>query len=226
MATVAQLIKRAMRPWLSSGESPTTDEYSDALETLNGMLASWSAGQGIYAPSQQTKSLSSGTSSLTVGASGDLTSTRPKRIDSAYLRDTNNNDYQLNIESITDYSRLLYKATNGLPEVVYVRKGHPNWTLYFDYSTDQEYTLILELMQPLSVYAATTETVSLPTEYEDAIVYNLAVRLSPEHTNLSPIVIGLADETLQTLENINMHPVPKTSTDRIRGGGRSNIFIG
>jgi len=71
----------------------------------------------------------------------------------------------------------------------------------------------------------------MPNGYEDAVAYNLAVRLSPEFPSipLNPVVVKMATDTLATIKRINRVPMIQTTQifKLITGQGtRSNIFSG
>lgn len=232
MATVADIIKRALRSIkaIDPQETPTTQTYADSLETLNGMLKLWSASsQAIYAPNLVSWPVPAATTSFTIGSAGDIDTTRPKSILSGYLRDSGGNDYPLRVKAIEKYANIVLKSVNGLPENLYLRKGYPLWTVYFEVATDVAYTVYLELLQPLTTYTAVTDTFSAPGEYEDTVVYNLAVRLQPEYpvTDAFQLVAGLAKEAYSDVRNINLHPVPSSKAD-VPGGRTSttNIYEG
>ena len=226
MATVADVIKRAMRSLvvLPSGATPTAQEYTDHIETLNGMLNLWSTELMAFAPAQVSGSVAADTASVTVGSGSDIDTTRPVKIVSAYLRDSNSIDYPLDIRSINEYEDVALKTVGSLPEIMYIRKGNSEWTLYFDTKTDTSYTLILEVIQPLATYSASTDTITAPAEYMDALVYNLALRIAPEYgvKNIQ-LVAGLAQNSLAKIKTLNVHPIPVIKTC---ASGRSNIYAG
>lgn len=228
MTTVADIIKRAMRKIhaIDSGETPTANEYTDGLEELNSMIRALSAKpSSLYAPNRVTKSLAAGTASFTIGAAGDVATAMPKEILSAYLRDSNDSDIPLLIRNLKEYEQILDKTTTGWPRKLFKRKGTALWTMYFDYVTDEAYTLILELYQPLATYTATTETITLPGEYEDMYVYNLAPRLAPEFGGIvSDDLRTLARGTLKNVKDANIHPVINISSKPFGGSRIGNIY--
>lgn len=231
MATVADIIKRSLLSIkaIDREETPSATEYADYIKTLNGMLKSWSAAPfNLYAPNQVTKVLTVGDTSQTIGSGADIDTTRPKSIVSAYLRDSGNTDYPLKVRSIEEYAGVVLKTVSGKPDIIYVRKGYPNWTIYFDKAVDEAFTLYLELNQPLSTYTAETDTFTAPDEYEDAVVYNLAIRLQPEHviSKEFQVVSGLAQNALSILKRANAHPVPTASICMPGKRQRSDIYEG
>ena len=88
MSTVQTIIDRACRllGQLNSGESADAQESADSLIALNAMLGSWRNQELMcYAVQDESISLSSGNTNRTIGPSGNLVTTRPVRIEDAYI---------------------------------------------------------------------------------------------------------------------------------------------
>jgi hypothetical protein len=91
------ILTRALRiaQVFAQGDDITgTDEETDALSVLNSLLASWSA-ERLLVPHLETDSLTLTASDgeYTIGSGGDINTTRPLRIEHAFVRDSGNNDY-------------------------------------------------------------------------------------------------------------------------------------
>ena len=235
MATVGSIIKRAMRALtvIDPENDPTTQEYTDGIELINAMNASWSAAPvHLYAPSQVTHSVVATDTSYTVGSGATIDTTRPEEIYSAWLRDSSGNDWpELDIKSLKEYTKIIDKDASKMPEKLYIRKGYANWTIYFDCASDASYTLYLELLQKLPTFSAYTDTFNLPDAYQDATVYNLALRWAPEfgtavNQQALQIIAKLARDTIKVVKNQNSHPVPQMHTNPFSKNEPSNIEVG
>lgn len=225
--TVSDLLKRSYRlaRVTDSGETLEASLQTDGLSALNSMLASWSAEHNaIFAPTTVTHALVSGTASYTVGSSATIDTPRPKRILTAFAR-LNNIDYPIEIIANKDYQKEAYKTSPGTPDYIYLEGTYPNATITLYPVPDQAYVLHLKLWSPLSSYSAVTASLGLPEEYEDALAYNLAIRLAAESgTDPSMTVALMAQQTRDVLKRLNAYPVPRAVSDPLRKGRRSNIL--
>lgn len=182
---ISSIIKSSMRKLglLASGEAPTTTEYNDVLEAMQIMLRSWAAEKiNVFATVRETTTLSSGTSSYTWGESGDISTTRPNKIVDVTVQDSSI-DYPLDIISNSDYSNIADKTTTGIPRKLAISYTAPQAILYFYPVPDAAYTVTLNSVKPFTEedsFELITDELAMPVFYEEAIVYNLAVRVAPE----------------------------------------------
>lgn len=235
MSTVQQVINRSLRTLgvLASGDSPTTNETSDSLMALNAMLDSWMNDKlMVYSLQNITVPLVNGTAAYTIGSSGaTVTATAPVYIEKAFVRKSNI-DYVIDIIDDKQYNSIPYKtSTSDIPEYLWFNSTHPNATVTLFPVPTQVNNLYLSVWTPYTVIAAATETFSMPNGYEDAVVYNLAVRLSPEFpaVPLSPAVVELAKQSLASIKRVNQKPfIATTQLGRLFGTNnyRVNILAG
>ena len=164
-----------------SGE-PEAWQYAQGLQSLNSMLASWSREkQTLYGLFDESFTLTIGKASYTVGTGGELNTAWPFEIQSAYYRDSNSIDYPIQIVSQDQYERVSVKSTETRPRyLVYNPKGYPtgNATLYP--VPDEAYTLFWTAQKVITSYATIDDTVGIAPEYEEAMEYNLTMRLAPK----------------------------------------------
>lgn len=225
MATAGAIIRRALRTIgaIAGGETPSATEQADALEALNAMLDSWrTESLSVYATRDETLTLT-GAASYTIGTGGDLNTTRPVKIESAYQR-ISDTDYPLFLASSSAWARLSAKSTTGTTaEWLYYEPTQPLGTIRL-YPNPSSGTLHIVTWVPLASYAA-TDDVSLPPGYQDAITYNLAVRLSPEFgRTVTPEIAALARATKEVIQRVNFR-VPIMSTG-LREKRRPDIWSG
>lgn len=226
--TINQLLRTALRKLgvadLISDSSP--EEYANALESANAMLKSWSSrGLITYHIVKENFPLVVGQAAYTIGTSGNFNTSRPNELVGAFLRDANGTDYPLTIIDRDKYNRIPIKTISARPEELYYYPTAPLAVIYTNTEPDQVYTLYLDSLKPLAELVL-DDTFTLPPEYEEALVYNLALRLSSEYqVRPSDVVAMIAQESLR---NLTIQPVPESNLCGIPGNqsSRYNIYTG
>lgn len=186
---------------------PTNDQRTDALAMLNSMISSWYA-ENLTVPYSTVESftLTVGKGVYTFGTGGDFNSAVPIRLIDAYIRDSANIDYQLDLSmNKWEYNSITDKTQTGRPTRLYYDPQYPLGKIYFDLlAVDAETIYIVSEKHLASFAAIEDEITSLPAFYEEAIIYNLAVRIhAEEDTVLSQAAIDIANRSRNTLENLN-----------------------
>lgn len=205
--TAQTLIKAALRAIgsIATGETPTADELEDGLEAMQLMLRNWSArGIRLYFTTTESVSLT-GAESYTWGSGGTITTARPVQIHGAYTSE--------NIVEVIDeakYRRLVVAGYSGPVAYLWYQPQYPLAYL-FPWPLDSS-TLYVHSTKELTEPSAITSTIAFPPAYDDAIKWNLAVRLAPEYgKEPSQTVMSLAASTLQAIETLNFN-VPAINT--------------
>jgi hypothetical protein len=232
MATYQQVINRSLRliGALGAGATPPAEDTTDVLFALNAMLSSWRNEKlMVYALQDISVTLINGTASYTIGPSGaGTTATNPVKIESARVTKS---DIDYPVELIDDkrYNAISQKtSTSDIPSYLYWNFSQGNGTAYVFPVPTEANTLKLSVWTPLSSVAA-ADTVTLPPGYEDAIAYNLAVRIAPEfEQNASETVIALARDTKASIKRVNHKPFESVTQifGMFRANGRSDIIGG
>lgn len=181
--TIGQLIKAAYANLgvvdIENELSPA--QYAQGLQSLNAMLGSWSAKRlvvtGIVRESFPTVI---GQSSYTVGVGGDFNTAWPIKIVDAFVRDSYNIDYECSIITREQYNSIPVKDTGSRPTNLYYDHIHPLGTIYLYYVPDDVYTLFIDSQKVIESFATTEDAITLPPPYEEALEYNLSIRLSPK----------------------------------------------
>ena len=228
--TVQQAIERALRliGAIDPDENATASEVSTGIISLNNMLDGWSlTRQGVYRQVRESFDLVAGTGSYTIGSGQTFDTTRPHEITSAFIR-LSNQDYYLRIRSGEWYDEFTTdKTVQGLPyELFYDPSAATSGTIYLAPVPDSSaYDLHIRSHKPYTDYSSGSESLGLPTEYEAAIPWNLAVDLAPEYqAQPSAIVLKRADETLKAAKRLHLHPIPQTETDVVNSNPRRFII--
>lgn len=210
MATVQQVINRSLRllGQLEAGGSPTSDESNDALMALNAMFSTWcNPAVMTYALREESLTLADGDASYTIGTGGDLNTTRPVRIHHAYILDAGIS-HPVEIIEDHEYQAIPSKTTESdWPTHINYRPTMPTGTLYVWPVPNATRTLKILTPVPLAAVAL-VDTVSLPPGWEDAMAYNLAVRIAPEYEAAPSVeVVRLAGQTRRAIAASNSRPL-------------------
>lgn len=220
------IIKASLRRLLviDTGGSPTTAQYTVGLEILNDLLKSWSASLDlVYEDTREELTIPSNTQTFTIGPSGDQLTARPLEIRVATLS-TGNVEYPIAIIDEKTYQSFANKKTTGQPFRLYYRNTFPNGTVYFEFTSDEQYTLILTSIKQLTQFPDGTTEISLPEHYERALKSNLAIEWADElgaGNRVSPTMMKAAEESKAIIIGLAMDIVP-SRTD-IPSRGRYNI---
>jgi hypothetical protein len=191
---------------MGDGDTPTAAELNDGLVLLNEMLESWSIDRiMVYQILQENFPLVAGTATYTIGSSGTFNTTRPVRIENAFIRDTNNLDYQLQIVPQQSYDNIMTKTVqSNIPLYMYDDNAYPLSTLKFWPVPSQAYTLYINSWKQLQQFAALSTSVALPPGYQEAIRYSLATRLAPQYGVQTPQeVVALGQSALGRVKRLN-----------------------
>lgn len=231
MATVATRINRALRllNQIGAGDSATADELADGLVSLNAMLDSWRNDKLMcYAYQEETCSLTANDSTYTLGPSGDLTTTRPVEIMSAYIL-VSGNQYPVTMRDETWWARIPDQTLGGdWPSDAIYRPTMPNGTIQVWPVQSSSRTMKVVTRVVVSAFASTSTTVTLPPGWEAAIDFNLALEIAPEYeAEPSPFVVKRAAETLAGIKRANLGAQPfqaETELGALFGARSGNIY--
>lgn len=215
------------------GRTPSIDQFGDAIPTLNRMLGLWSidplriTGIVINAyplvPGQKTYQIGPGGADFPAAA-------RPIEIQSAnVIVNTTTPVVREEIRLITpqQWAAISVQDIPGtIPWALYNDAGTPYSTLYLYGQALTTYQLELFTWQAIPSFAAVTDIVVLPPGYEEAIVWNLAIRLAavfPTQQQMNPRAEIFARDALSAIESFNSLPTTMKCDPAIvrAGGGRA-----
>lgn len=223
--TAQTLIKAALRSIgaIATGETPTADELADGLEALRFMLRSWSA-HNIRVNFTTTESITlNGATSYSWGSGGTIATARPVQIRGAYTADN-----PVEIIDEAKYRWLVVANQGGPVQWLWYQPQYPLGYIY-PWPLDSS-TLHVDSLKELTDPTALASSVAFPTEYDDAIKWNLAVRLAPEYgKEASNTIMSLAASTLHALETLNFSmKIPEVRVEilGLSVGGKHNIDAG
>jgi hypothetical protein len=176
------------------------------------MLGRWSADRlTVYRLELVEHTLDVGVNEYAIGPSAAIDTPRPQQIGAADILVAADQRTPLEvIHDAAEWAKVPSHDTPGCPQAVYFDRGG---TLYFDRKPDQAYALELYVWQPFSRFATVDDPVAFPPEYEEAIVYQLAVRLAAiAGKEVHPDVRETARTALMDMQSLNA-PTPTMSCD-------------
>lgn len=210
MATALEMIKRSMRlaRVLRKGEELDSDEAANGLAALNTMLDSWRLERlFVYQIVQGSYSWAASIASKTIGSGGDISASRPVRIESAYAVDSSSNWYPVDVLQMREeYDRIIVKTTTGsIPAWLYMDPAFPLATIYLYPVPSATITLKLNTWQTLQSFSALTTDLSLPPGYQRAIEFSLAMEYGAEFKKDIPdSVREIAVAAKAAVKNLNL----------------------
>lgn len=229
MTTVRELIGDSLIQLgvLAAQDSMQAEDAAFGLRELNRMIASWNTEDlMVYTVDRSTFPFVVGKQTYTLGVGGDFNTTyavRPGQIDmvSALV-----NGVEIPIEILNDeqWRDTSVKSVNStFPLAVWSNGNYPLNTLTFWPIPQQVNTVVLYLWGQTTAFASVNTTVTLPQGYEDAIVSNLAVRLSPGYgVQPSPVLVEQSKLSKQRIKEMNWEPTYRSVDGVLLGNGASN----
>jgi hypothetical protein len=201
---VADIIRRTLRliGSLAKSEVPSADEQSDVLYYLQAMMDSWRADRlTIFNVQTLIFPLVSGQQVYTIGPGAQFNTLRPLWIDLAGIISNTNpvQPLELPVRILNDqeWSAISIKSV----------QSSLAWYLYYDYAFTGGWgniklwpipntattQLALYIPVPLTSFVTPQDVFALPPGWEEAVRYNLAVRLCPEWGRpVDPVVAKIA----------------------------------
>jgi hypothetical protein len=217
---------------IATGEIPQAVEANDGLAAINRMIDSWSNEDLlIYYTVRDQLTLVSGTASYTIGSSGTFNVARPQAILQALLRvETSSpaSEYPIAIRNVTEWASIIQKEVSS--EIVtdlYLDTAYPLATINLYPKPSAAHKLVLFSLKPLTRITTLDTDISFPPGYEDALVYNGAIRLAPEYGRVVPEEIAvIAMESKASLKRKNHTSSLLRVDDALVSNGGFNILTG
>jgi hypothetical protein len=210
--TVQDIIKASLRKLavIASGESPEPEELTDSMSALQTMLRAW-AGKSItvFASTHDNFVLQAGVSLYVwgVGSGGVFNSIRPNQLLGASILDSSGVTYPVDLISEARYRSIAVKLTTSRPYSLYFQPLFPSAFVYLYPVPDTAYHLLIDSFKPFtetSSFDTLESELMFPVNYEEAIIYNLAVRLAPDFEKpLSPEIAAIAESSYNGIVSLN-----------------------
>lgn len=188
MSTVLDLITDSLKNLgvISGTETPSADEAQDGLNALNRMLDSWNAERlMIYTISSAAYNLNPGQMVYQIGPGAvDFDTVRPQKIKNANIILTNvspNTRIPLDLLDDDQWASIRQQQVqSNIPSALYNDGSYPISNLYLWGQPQAGLQLELYTWSLLTGFPDIDQEVSLPPGYQEAVLYNLAVRMAPQ----------------------------------------------
>lgn len=227
--TAYDLIRDAMLLLkVANPDTLTASEISDGLRRLNAMMLSWANNPlNIYRVVSEDV-VTTGSRVMTMGTGGDWNTDRPMKITQATARIASGLDRPITILPAEDYAKIRMKSLEtNYPQYMYFDGNFPLQNVAIWPVPSQGMTLTLWSIKPLATFANSESVATFPPGYEDAITYNLAVRMAPMfQIDAGAEITRIAVTSLKQIQRTNTR-VPTMQSDPAllsRRGGQYNVY--
>jgi hypothetical protein len=218
---------------IAPGESPSAAEVTDALAANNRMIGSWS-NESLMIPSlvREEFALTPSDGSYTMGTGANFNTTRPISIESATIEiQSSDPDHELPLKIIrnaSEWAGITQKdSTATYPEYLFIEGTYPNETLNLYPIPTEANKLVIYSMKPITEIATLDTSVSLPPGYEEALIYNGAMRLATEYGRLpSELIMLIAVDSKSSIKRKNYRPSFLKADSALTCRGSFNILTG
>ncbi len=213
---VSKLVRTSLRKVgaIPANTSLKAQELADGREELRRMLDSWRLESlMIYVIALRQFALAPGRTAYTYGDGGHFDAPRPVVIETATIINSAGGRQPLELMSADEYTRVSYRGEVGAPSRFYYQPTFPLGEVRFDRVPDDP-TVELGVREELvDLPISNTTDFDLPPGYEDAILFNLGVRLAGEYDVVpGNEVLGLAASFKALIKRGN-HTVPQLLID-------------
>jgi len=202
MATAGDIISASMNK--IGIATPTTAQTATALISLNNMMSMYGADLMAQSLTAESTTLVTTTAVYTWGTAGTfLTTAVPLKLEYCYLRDSDGFDYPIDILSVKDFSEIHDRDVSARPTSVYYSYTTTTGTLTFNRVPDYAYTCYVGSWKNFTEFAATTTDLTMPNEYKEFLVYNLAVSCAEDWDRVvTKTLFARAQETKESIQRL------------------------
>jgi hypothetical protein len=181
-----QVITGALRKLavLPSGATPTASQVSDAADALNAIVKAFQAdGMPLWKVSKQTFTTVAGTAAYTVGPSQTVDCPKPLRVYQAFWIPQNGTNTPLNIYNRYDFNELPQgTGYSGAPVNLYYQPLNTTGVItLWPTPSDSTTTIEFHYQSPYEDMDSSSNDFDFPSEWMQALIYNLAWAMAPEY---------------------------------------------
>jgi len=229
--TAIDLITRSMRlaKVLSSGETPTAEEASDALATLNDILENWGTEPlSLWSTTNFTGATVAGQATYTIGPAGNFSTTRPEGIRDAFVT-FNGVDFRVDVVGQVEYNGISLKTQQQpiAQKLLYV-SDFPLGLVTLWPVPSQAVSLTLTFDRLLAQIQSLATAINYPPGAAKALRYALAVELATEFgAPMDAALPALAADAKADFKRANKQPVKARYDTALVGiHGTGNYRVG
>lgn len=164
---------------LSEGQTPSAQNYTDVQTALNLRIAEFrTLGMPLWA--RESFTFTPTTNQYTIGQGQTLNAVYPVKVLQAYRTETNT---KIDMEVIPrEEYNILPSNTSGSPLKLSYQPNINSGTIWLwpSPSVTNTATVTIVYVRPIQYFTGNTETLDMPEEWYNALIFNTAVDLSPE----------------------------------------------
>lgn len=180
-----QVISSALRKLgvLPSGGTPSTNQVNDASDALNALVKAFQAdGMPLWKVASQSFTVVDGTASYTVGPSQTINCPKPLKIIQALRTVSGGTNTPMNVYNRYDFNNLPSTSSEGEPVNFYYQPLRTTGTIRLWPTPDNSTTSItFHYVSPYEDMDSSANDFDFPSEWIQALIYNLAWALAPEY---------------------------------------------
>ena len=167
---------------LPSGASPSTNQLNDGVSALNAILKAFQAdGMPLWKIIAYNFTVTSGTSTYNIGPTQTLNTNKPLRVIQALRTPNSGVNVPMNIYTRYDFELLPNDAT-GDPVNIYYQPLETYGVIQLWPTPDNSTTSItISYQSPYEDMTGASDDLDFPSEWTQAVIYNLAWALAPEY---------------------------------------------
>jgi hypothetical protein len=189
-----QVISSALRKLgvLPSGGTPSTAQVNDATDALQALVKAFQAdGMPVWKIASQSFTVVDGTASYTVGPSQTINCPKPLRIVQAFRTPSGGVNTPINIVNRYDYNEFPSVNAEGAPVSLYYQPLRTTGVVKLWPTPDNSTTSVtFHYTSPYEDMDASANDFDFPSEWIQALIYNLAWSLAPEY-GIPPLDRGI-----------------------------------
>jgi hypothetical protein len=229
--TAYDLIVRSMKlaKILEAGETPTAEEATDALATLNDVLENWDTEPlSLWSTSNFVGATVAGQATYTIGSGGNFNTTRPSAINGAYVT-FSGVDFPVNVIGQLEYNGYSLKTfQQPIAEKLLYVNDFPLGLVTLWPVPSQAIPITLTFDRLLTQLSTLSTAINYPPGAAKALRYALAVELATEYgAPIDSSLAAIAADSKADYKRANKEPV-KASFDGALIGihGTGNYRVG
>jgi hypothetical protein len=233
MPTARDIVTLALKETgvVGVGQTPLAEDINDGFTILTRMIASWQKSRWLVNSLTEIVNVGNGLISNPVGDGQYFNfPITPDKIQAAYFiqLDTGPNpvSYPLvDLFSYENYSQIIVKDLNTFPQFFFYDNAFPFGNVFIHPLPSSIYEIHLVVKSNLGFPLTLDSLLILPSEYEEAIHYNLAVRLGSLYKQpVNPSTVGLAKAALNVIRKANTQVPSMLMPIPLRKPRAFNIF--
>lgn len=219
--TAVDLITRAMKlaRLISGTETPTADEATDALATLNDMLENWSTEPlSLWSTSNFVGALVGGQATYTIGPGGNLNTTRPSQINGGFVQ-FNGVDFPVQPIGQLEFNGISLKSyQQPIPQSMLYVNEFPLGMLTVWPVPTAAMPITLTFDRLLTQVPSLGTAINYPPGAAKALRYALAIELATEFgAPIDPALAALAADAKADYKRANKQPIRAYCDDALIG---------